>query len=270
MQTSPACKIRLVAGIIALLLCPTLHAQKQPKQSLTVTSLSYRAVPWQNTTYLHTQGRSDTDCYGSGTDYGYGSTVNVNCTTVTTPSQAYPMTISKMFVYNQVRSGEMIYTIACTANWVGSHCVPLDPGNSFSAEINGRTMWVEANIGKKSARIKYEILDFGTMPDEHAAASVSAAPNVTAPSSTPAATQPTPIPSRSPKLGPVVLVCLAGQSTVELMRGEASGEAAGAMLPCGTRVKVLAQGDKFAEVLTGDYVKGFVALENVMAADPEN
>jgi len=96
MQT---CRIFVVIFCWFLVFATCSLAQKNIKKTLTVRSVSYRAVPWENTTYYRTQGHSATDCYGSGTDYGYGSAVTVNCTTTTAPSQTYPITISKMFVY---------------------------------------------------------------------------------------------------------------------------------------------------------------------------
>jgi hypothetical protein len=132
------------------------------KQTLTVRALSYRAIPHERTSYYQTQGQSSTSCYGSGTDLGYSTSISLNCQTVTTPPENIPITVRSLEVYNLVEANGMIYTITCTAHWVGSNCTWLIPGDTFQAEVKDTTMWITArkggNMGKK-IRPKFRILD---------------------------------------------------------------------------------------------------------------
>jgi len=136
--------------------------KNKQKESLVVRGLSYRAIPHQKTTYYRTQGYSDTTCYGSGTDWGYSTSISLNCQTTTTPPRDIPITVSSVEVYNQVEANGMVYTITCTAHWVGSKCSWLVPGESFQAEVKGTTMWVRGrkggNMGKE-LRAKFTVLD---------------------------------------------------------------------------------------------------------------
>jgi hypothetical protein len=72
------------------------------------------------------------------------------------------MTIRSIEVYNQVEASGMIYTVRCTASWFGSSCTWLVPGETFSAEVKGRDMWITAhkggNLGKE-IHAKYQMLD---------------------------------------------------------------------------------------------------------------
>src|SRR5205814_3474283 len=95
---------------------------KNAENELTMLALSYRVIPHQTTTYYQTPGYANTTCYGDGTTSGYLSTINVNCQTVSSPTQNIPLTISSVEVFNQLESNGMIYTIRCTANWIGSKC----------------------------------------------------------------------------------------------------------------------------------------------------
>lgn len=137
-------------------------AAKEEKQRLEIKAISYRAIPHESTTYYQTSGHSSTACYGSGTDYGYSTAINLNCQTTTTPPETVPMTVRSIDVYNQVETGGRVYTIGCTANWIGSRCSWLGPGESFEAEMSGTTMWViggkGGNLGKQ-VRVKFRVLD---------------------------------------------------------------------------------------------------------------
>ena len=118
--------------------------------------------PHEKTTHYRTQGYSDTTCYGSGTDWGYSTTINMNCQTTTTPPQDIPITVRSVEVYNQVEANGMVYTITCTAHWIGSKCSWLIPGDTFQAEVKGATMWIAGRRGGnmgKGARGKFKILD---------------------------------------------------------------------------------------------------------------
>lgn len=60
------------------------------------------------------------------------------------------------------RPSGMQYTISCRANWIGSNCQPMIDGDTFSARIDGNTMWITGRKGGnqgKEVRAKYKILD---------------------------------------------------------------------------------------------------------------
>ena len=151
-----------VAAVVLLCLVPVSQSKEKDKQMLMVLAVSYRAIPHERTTYYQTQGYSNTSCYGSGTDTGYWTNLNLNCQTVTTPPQTIPITVRSVEVYNRVEAGNMVYTITCSARWVGSHCSWLIPGDSFQAEVNGTTMWIlgrkGGNMGKP-IKAKFRLLD---------------------------------------------------------------------------------------------------------------
>jgi hypothetical protein len=158
-----------VALAVALLLMTGsgLSANDKRKESLLVQAVSYRVIPLQKTRYFRTQGYSNTNCYGSGSDWGYSTAVTLHCQMTTTPPQDIPVTVSSVEVYNQLEANGMIYTITCTAHWIGSKCSWLIPGDRFQAEVNGRTMWITGrkggNMGKE-LRAKYKILDIRPKP----------------------------------------------------------------------------------------------------------
>ena len=144
------------------------HAQiRTGNSNLFVKGLAYRAIPHESTTYYQTPGQSNTTCYGSGTYYGYSATATVNCSTVTTPPQNHAVTIRSVEVYNQVEAAGMVYTVRCTAHWVGSNCSWLIPGDTFLAEIKGTSMWILArkggNLGKEM-HAKFQLLDMRPKP----------------------------------------------------------------------------------------------------------
>ena len=114
-------KIRMSLAVTVLLfsLVPATQSKENDKQTLVVQAVSYRAIPHERTTYYQTQGYSSTNCYGSGTDTGYWTNLNLNCQTVTTPPQTIPITVRSVEVYNRVQTGNMTYTITCSARWVG-------------------------------------------------------------------------------------------------------------------------------------------------------
>jgi hypothetical protein len=128
----------------------------------TVTAVGYRVIPHERTSYYTIAGRSSTSCYGSGTYFGNSVSGTVDCSTVTTPPQYRSTTIRSIEVYNQVEASGMIYTVRCTASWFGSSCSWLVPGETFSAEVKGRDMWITAhkggNLGKE-IHAKYQMLD---------------------------------------------------------------------------------------------------------------
>jgi hypothetical protein len=133
-----------------------------PDGHFSVKAVAYRVIPHERTSYYTIAGHSNTSCYGNGTYFGNSVSGTVDCSTVTTPPQYRSMTIRSIEVYNQVEAGGMIYTIRCSANWFGSNCSWLTPGDTFSAEIKGRDMWISArkggNLGK-AIHAKYQMLD---------------------------------------------------------------------------------------------------------------
>jgi len=154
------------AVLLVLTLClagPPLAAIKQrtQKETLTLRALACPAMPYEKTTPW-TGGYSGTSCSGSGMYWGYSSPLDVNCRPLPAPSQVIPITIRRVVVHGQLEGDGKVYTVACTAHWVGSGCGMLIPGNTFEAEVKGMTMWVNAphggNNGKPS-RAKYRILD---------------------------------------------------------------------------------------------------------------
>lgn len=157
-------KIIPFATLLLLLACLGISAEEKKGENatLTVRAVSYRAIPHETTAHYRTQGYSNTTCYGSGSDSGYWTSINVNCQTVTTPPQDVPITIRSVEVYNKVEANGMTYTITCTAHWIGSQCAWLIPGDHFQAEVKGTTMWINARKGGnmgKPIRPKFRILD---------------------------------------------------------------------------------------------------------------
>lgn len=146
------------------LLC---FARKDDKASMQLVAVGYRAIPHERTSYYHTQGYSNTTCYGSGTNWGYSSSATVNCSSVVSPPESYPVTMRSVEVYNKLESSGMIYTVTCTAHWIGSGCSWLTPGDTFQAEVKGTTMWITAHKGGnmgKEIHPKFRILDIRPKP----------------------------------------------------------------------------------------------------------
>lgn len=141
--------------------------QKHENATLTLRALAYRAIPHERTMHYRTSGHSNTSCYGSGTDWGYSTTINLNCSTVTTPPQDIPVTVRSVEVYNKLEAEGMVYIVTCTAHWIGSNCTWLIPGDSFPAEVKGTTMWITAHKGGnmgKEVHPKFRILDIRPAP----------------------------------------------------------------------------------------------------------
>ena len=128
-----------------------------PATALTVTATAYRIVPHQNSFDLQLPGRVQTNCYGSGT-----LNWSVSCSSVVTPPSDIPINISWIEMYEQVTAGGLVYTLKCTAHWVGSACTILTNGDQFAADINGTTMRLTAHRGGNMGKIvhmKYHVLD---------------------------------------------------------------------------------------------------------------
>ena len=129
---------------------------------LSVRAVSYRAIPHETTGYYNTPGSSSTSCYGRGDDWGYWTTLRINCKTVSTPPATIPFTVNSVEVYNLVEAGGRLYTISCRAPRIGDRCAWLIPGQTFLAELKDGTMWVTARQWgntEKETRIKFRLLD---------------------------------------------------------------------------------------------------------------
>lgn len=178
--------MRKAASIIALtvfVFAASLRAED--KKTLIVTAVTHESRMKESTDYHTTRGQSTTDCSGTGTDSGAGTTrINMDCNTTSTPPKTSSITTRITEVSEEVRgSDNMVYTIACTdrpnilaAAIVGAaagggasgdstlagsgKCKPLIDGAHFDAEIKGTTMWVHARKeGRKVIKIKYKILN---------------------------------------------------------------------------------------------------------------
>lgn len=158
--------VRTVLAIATVFSFLSLSLFGEAQQRIQITSVGYRAIPWSNTTYI--PGQSNTQCYGSGTVWGNTADLNMNCSTVT--SADVPISVSKVFVYNQVESADYQYLITCTRNWVGSKCTWMNVGESFEAEESGDTMNVYAymsyndQLKGKLTRVKFDIRNKSSKP----------------------------------------------------------------------------------------------------------
>lgn len=177
------------------------NLRAEDKKTLIVTAVTHESRMKESTNYHTTPGQSTTDCSGTGTDSGAGTTrINMDCNTTSTPPKTSSITTRITEVSEEVRgSDNMIYTIACTdrpnilaAAIVGAaagggasgdstlagtgKCKPLIDGAHFDAEIKGTTMWVHARKeGRKVIKIKYRILDIRKLPPPEQPHSPSAA-----------------------------------------------------------------------------------------------
>ena len=145
-----------------VILCSLSLGASKGNTSLQVRAVSYRAIPHEATAYYSTPGRSSTSCYGNRADWGYWTTLRVDCKTVSTPPATIPVTIHSVEVYNLVEAEGQLYTIACTTARIGDGCAWLIPGQTFRAEMKDRTMWVIARQWgntEKETRMRYRLLD---------------------------------------------------------------------------------------------------------------
>jgi hypothetical protein len=160
LRTAPRLALLSAFGLFCL------GAQKKMTM-LTVTATAYRVIPHERTIEDQTAGHSNTTCYGSGTYFGYTSYTAVNCSIITIPPQTRSTTIQTIEVFNQLEADGTIYTVRCSAHWVGSNCSWLIPGDEFWVEIQGTTMWVSAREGGNTGKAihpKFQVLDIRTKP----------------------------------------------------------------------------------------------------------
>src|SRR5260370_1437820 len=80
-----------VFAFLAFVGLPSLAGDKQAT-TLRVRAVSYRAIPHETTSSYTTPGYSNTSCYGNGSDWGYITSISMNCQTVTTPPKEYSNT----------------------------------------------------------------------------------------------------------------------------------------------------------------------------------
>lgn len=154
------------AVLLVLALClagPPLAATKHPTQKTTLTlhALACPAMPYGKTTPW-IGAYSGTSCSGSEMYWGKSSPPDADCGALPAPPQAIHVTIRRVVVQGQLEGDGKVYTVACTAYWVGSGCGLLIPGDTFGAEVKGTTMWVNERRGgdaEKPIRAKYRILD---------------------------------------------------------------------------------------------------------------
>jgi hypothetical protein len=136
----------------ALVLGLALTYPANAKSILVVRAVSHETQAFQRTSTYTTPGTSNTNCSGSASTIGSTTTGTANCQTQSTPAQTHQITANSLDVRNIVEANGMRYII---------------DGDSFNAELDGTTMWVEArrggNQGKK-IRIKYKILDIRPAP----------------------------------------------------------------------------------------------------------
>src|SRR5260370_8457610 len=109
----------LLTTALMILSGRTSFAREKQASNLTVRAVAYRAIPHERTSYFQTQGQSNTSCYGSSSDFGMWTNLNLNCNTVSTPPTVQPVTIRSIEVFNFVEANGMGYTITCTGHWVG-------------------------------------------------------------------------------------------------------------------------------------------------------
>src|SRR5262245_28858460 len=133
------------------------------KRIILVTAVTHDSNLVTSTSTYQTPGTAQTNCGGTSTTTGPITNSSVNCNTTYTPPQQHDITISRLDVVDKVKTENgQIYTISCSANWVGSNCGPLIDGDVFEAEVEKTTMWITARKGGnqgKQIRIKYKILD---------------------------------------------------------------------------------------------------------------
>jgi len=155
-------KAILLALALCLAVSPLMAIRhRTQKTTLTLRALACPAMPYGKTTPW-IGAYSGTGCSGSGMYGSYPSPLDVNCRPLPTLPQAIPITIRRVVVQGQLEGDGKVYTVACTANWVGSGCGWFIPGDTFGAEVKGTTLWVYAPRGGnpgKPIRAKYRILD---------------------------------------------------------------------------------------------------------------
>jgi hypothetical protein len=183
----------------------TCFAGNDTTPTLTLTALGYRVIPHEHTMYFTTPGHSESSCWGNGTYFGMTATANVDCSTVTTPPQTQASTIRSAEVYNQLEGDGMIYTVHCTAHFVGSlvgtlfpsNCSTLVPGRTFQAERDRTTLWITGHRGGNlgpEVHIKFQLLDISPKQVASVQPTTTSVPSAPRVNSTPVPSTPTTFP----------------------------------------------------------------------------
>jgi hypothetical protein len=154
-------KAILLALALCLAVSPLMAIRhRTQKTTLTLRAVARPAMRYEKTPW--TGGYSGTSCSGSEMYWEYSSPLDVNCRPLPAPSQAIPITIQRVVIQGQLEGNGKVYTVSCTAHWVGSGCGWLIAGDTVGAEVRGTTMWVNTRRGGnagKPIRVKYRILD---------------------------------------------------------------------------------------------------------------
>lgn len=150
----------MIGSLIAIMLCVMWAVPAPP--NLTVESVAYRVIPHQRTRYYSVPGHYSSSCDGAGTIIGNSASWNSGCSGTATPAQTYPVTAQWVEVWNQVKANGNVYVLYCRANWRGSNCLHLNPGDHFEARVDGNTMWI---YGRKGGNLGKQIKSKMTMLD---------------------------------------------------------------------------------------------------------
>jgi hypothetical protein len=162
-----------------LIACGGLACWAADKASFIVTAVSHETAVRESTSIFRNPTLSNTSCNGTGMNTGPMSTAQVNCQTVTQGGGSQAVTTRKLDVENIVDANGERFTIRCTANWIGSNCLPMKDGDQFQAEYDGKiTMWITArkggNLGKPVSA-KYKVLDRRPVPTVAGSSAIVAA-----------------------------------------------------------------------------------------------
>jgi hypothetical protein len=153
-------KMKLIALSLILFFGSVANAQKE---TIWVTAVTHNSNLVTATSTYQTPGQSQTNCTGTATTIGNTTNGTAGCNGTYTAPQQHNITVSRLDVVDRVRTqNDQIYTIVCSAHWVGSNCSPMIDGDRFLVEIDGSTMWVRGRKGGnqgKEVKVKYRILD---------------------------------------------------------------------------------------------------------------
>lgn len=167
----------IVLGVLLLSSYLTASAQEITIKSLAFTSLPYYSTtvyqvsPASSNTYCNSTGDGNINANvysmpGGATVSGTTNTnINTNCTTTYRPAQNGQFTRRIIYNYNLVEGAGYRYELLCTANWIGSKCAYLIPGQSFQATIQGSDMLIAGiNAKGKTKEVKYHVLAMAPYP----------------------------------------------------------------------------------------------------------
>jgi hypothetical protein len=132
---------------------------KAEKETIWVTAVTQESNVVTSVSTYQTPRTAKTSCGGTAITVPL-TTGNVNCDTPYDPPRRHNIGF-RIDVMNKVRAEDgQVYTIACSAHWLGSNCAELIDGDSFKAEVEKPTMWITVNKNQgQQVHIKYKILD---------------------------------------------------------------------------------------------------------------